>query len=75
VRPETIKFLRAEATKFHRQLDNATRSRIPEKQIYLNLKAAWKAGSKVPREARETAASMPMNFKELSPEQKVAAGA
>lgn len=70
MKPEIIKFLRGEATKFYRQLDNATRSRVTEKQIYLELKASWKAGAKVPREARDRAKDMPMNFKEMSPELK-----
>jgi hypothetical protein len=68
--PQVIKFLRKEAHKFYMQLGVSGRSMTTEQAIYRGLKASWRAGSKLTREAREKGLGMPMNYKQVTPEQR-----
>jgi hypothetical protein len=65
MKPEIIRFLRSEAHKMYMGLTFDQRRLTNEQRIYRGLKQAWRAGSKVSKEARGISKSLHINFKEL----------
>jgi len=65
VKPEIIRFLRSEAHKMYMGLDCIQRRLTNEQRIYLGLKKAWRAGSKLKVAQRGVAKGLPINFKDL----------
>jgi len=65
MKPEIIRFLRSEAHKMYMGLDYVQRRLTNEQRIYLGLKKAWRAGSKLKVAQRGAAKGLPINFKDL----------